>query len=144
MPATSPLSTAARSIGASVTLQLNASAARMRAEGEPVIHLGGGEPESKAPATALTAGVDLLKTGEVRYTPASGTPAMKDAVVAYTDQFYGRQIERTNVMVSAGVKQALMVALMALSFSGLLRPIRATDPCRVDSMVVKVIDLSDE
>ncbi|MDX2473937.1 MAG: pyridoxal phosphate-dependent aminotransferase [Candidatus Krumholzibacteria bacterium] len=114
MPATSPLSTAARSIGASVTLQLNASAARMRAEGEPVIHLGGGEPESKAPAPALAAGIDLLNTGEVRYTPASGTPAMKDAVIAYTDQFYGRQIERTNVMASAGVKQALMVALMAL------------------------------
>ncbi len=56
MPATSPLSATARSIGASVTLQLNAAAARMRTEGEPVIHLGGGEPKSLAPETALAAG----------------------------------------------------------------------------------------
>jgi aspartate aminotransferase len=108
------LSNAARSIGASVTLQLNAAAARMRAEGEPVIHLGGGEPKSLAPDEAIQAGVDLLRTGEVRYTPASGTPALKDAIIAYTERYYGRKIERTNVMVSAGAKQAIMMALMAL------------------------------
>lgn len=114
MPTFPALSAAARSIGASVTLQLNAAAARMRAEGEPVIHLGGGEPESLAPDEAVRAGIALLQTGEVRYTPASGTPAMKDAVIAYTERYYGRQIERTNVMISAGAKQAIMVALMAL------------------------------
>lgn len=104
----------ASSIGASVTLQLNAKAAVMRAAGEPVIHLGGGEPKSKAPLTAIEAGTAMLATGEVRYTPASGTPAMKDAIIAYTERFYGRQVERTNVMASAGAKQAIMVALIAL------------------------------
>lgn len=118
MPTTPALSTTARSIGASVTLQLNAAAARMRAEGEPIIHLGGGEPKSLAPAGALEAGIDLLRTGAVRYTPASGTPELKDAIIAYTEQFYGRQIERTNVMVSAGAKQAIMMALMALVDQG--------------------------
>lgn len=108
------MSNAARAIGASVTLQLNAAAARMRAEGEPVIHLGGGEPKSLAPGEAVQAGIDLLRTGEVRYTPASGTPALKDAVIAYTERYYGRKVERTNVMVSAGAKQAIMMALMAL------------------------------
>jgi len=118
MPTIPALSTAARSIGASVTLKLNAAAARMRAEGEPIIHLGGGEPVSLAPEAAIEAGVDLLQTGQVRYTPASGTPALKDAVIQYTERFYGREIERTNVMVSAGVKQAMMVALMALVDAG--------------------------
>ncbi len=118
MPTTPALSTTARSIGASVTLQLNAAAARMRAEGEPVIHLGGGEPKSLAPAEALAAGSDLLQTGAVRYTPASGTPDLKDAIIAYTDRFYGRKIGRTNVMVSAGAKQAIMMALMALVDQG--------------------------
>jgi len=118
MSATFPLSNAARSIGASVTLQLNAAAARMRAEGEPIIHLGGGEPESLAPDEAIAAGTDLLQTGAVRYTAASGTPALKDAIIAYTERFYGRRIERTNVMVSAGAKQAIMVALMALIDQG--------------------------
>ena len=104
----------ANSIGGSVTLQLNARAAVMRAAGDPVIHLGGGEPKSKAPQTALDAGAQMLASGEIRYTPASGTPAMKDAIIAYTERFYGRKVERANVMASAGAKQAIMVALVAL------------------------------
>lgn len=104
----------ANSIGASVTLKLNSEAARMRAAGDPVIHLGGGEPKSLAPDAAIEAGIAMLKTGEIRYTPAAGTPAMRDAVIAYTEKFYGRKVERTNVMASAGAKQAIMVALMAL------------------------------
>ncbi|MCP4571074.1 MAG: pyridoxal phosphate-dependent aminotransferase [bacterium] len=109
-----PFSRIADSIGASATLALNAEAARLRAAGEPVIHLGGGEPKSRAPESAVTAGIAMLETGEVRYSPASGTPEMKDAVVAYTERFYGRKPERTQVLASAGCKQAIMVALIAL------------------------------
>ncbi|MBU2500967.1 pyridoxal phosphate-dependent aminotransferase [bacterium] len=109
-----PFSQIARSISASATLKLNAQAARMRAAGEPVIHLGGGEPKSPAPASAIDAGVAMLKTGEIRYTPAAGTPAMRDAIIAYTERYYGRKVDRANVMASAGAKQAIMVAMMAL------------------------------
>jgi len=69
---------------------------------------------SAIPSLSTTAGTELLQSGVVRYTPATGTPAVKDAVIAYTRQFYGRQVARENVMISAGAKQALMVALMAL------------------------------
>jgi len=109
-----PFSKIANSIGASATLKLNAEAGRMRAAGQPVIHLGGGEPKSKAPQSAIEAGIEMLRSGEIRYTPASGTPAMKDAIINYTAKHYGRQVERANVIASAGAKQAIMVALMAL------------------------------
>lgn len=104
----------ANATGASVTLKLNAEAAQMRAAGDPVIHLGGGEPKSLAPAAAIAAGIAMLEKGEIRYTPAAGTPAMRDAIIAYTEKFYGRKVERTNVMASAGAKQAIMVGLIAL------------------------------
>ena len=39
---------------------------------------------------------------------------MKEAICDYTERFYGRCPDRTNVLASAGVKQALMMALMAL------------------------------
>ena len=45
-----PFSKMADAIGASVTLKLNAQAARMRAAGDPVIHLGGGEPKNNKPS----------------------------------------------------------------------------------------------
>lgn len=109
-----PFSRIARSITPSATLALNARAARLRAAGEPVIHLGGGEPEGLAPVSAIEAGIAMLRTGQVRYTPATGTPAMKDAIIAYTERFYGRRPGRDNVMASAGAKQAIMVALLAL------------------------------
>lgn len=104
----------ASSIGASVTLKLNSRASVMRAAGDPVIHLGGGEPKSKAPLSAIQAGIQMLETGEIRYTPASGTPALKDAIIDYTECYYGRKVEQANVMASAGAKQAIMVALRAL------------------------------
>jgi aspartate aminotransferase len=109
-----PFSKIATSIGASATLKLNAEAVRMRAAGQPVIHLGGGEPKSKAPESAIQAGIEMLQSGEIRYTPASGTPAMKDAIIQYTEKHYGRKVDRGNVIASAGAKQAIMVALLAL------------------------------
>jgi hypothetical protein len=41
-----------KSVKESVTLKLNVTAALLREKGDPVIHLGGGEPKSKAPLDA--------------------------------------------------------------------------------------------
>lgn len=108
------LSKIAESIGASATLVLNAKAAALRAEGEPVIHLGGGEPKSKAPAGAIAKAAELLNTGEVRYAPSSGIPELKDAIVEYTEEMYGRRISASNVMAAGGAKHALMCCLEAV------------------------------
>jgi aspartate aminotransferase len=108
------ISQIAASISESATLKLNATAAALRAQGEPVIHLGGGEPQSKAPMDALLAASALLNTGEVRYTPASGLPELKEAIIGYTEKFYGRTVAPQNVMASGGAKQAIMVALHAV------------------------------
>lgn len=103
-----------RSISESVTLRLNETAAILRAKGEPVIHLGIGEPKSKAPLDAITSAAAVLNSGEVRYTPADGTPAMKQAIIRYTADFYKRMVEPGNVIASSGAKQSIMVALQAI------------------------------
>jgi aspartate aminotransferase len=108
------LSQIARSINASPTLALNEKAAILREKGDPVIHLGGGEPKSKAPMEALLAASASLNTGEIRYAPADGIPALKQAIIRYTDEFYGRKVSPENVMASGGAKQAIMVALQAI------------------------------
>jgi len=103
-----------RTIGESVTLKLNEKAAILRAKGDPVIHLGGGEPKSKPPMDALVAAAGLLNSGEVRYTPADGIPALKQAIIRYTEEFYNRVVAPENVMASGGAKQAIMCALQAI------------------------------
>ena len=108
------LSQIARSIKPSPTLALNEKAAILREKGDPVIHLGGGEPKSRAPMDALLAAVNSLNTGEVRYAPADGTPELKKAIVRYTEEYYHRKVNPENIIASSGAKQAIMVALQAI------------------------------
>ena len=108
------LSQLARSIKPSPTLKLNEMAAKLREKGEPVIHLGGGEPKSKAPLDAVLSCSTQLNTGEVRYSPADGLPAMKKAVIRYTEENYGRMVAPENVLICSGAKQAIMNLLYAV------------------------------
>lgn len=108
------LSQLARSIKESATLKLNETAALLREKGEPVIHLGGGEPKSKAPIDAVINCTSLLNTGEIRYTAPDGIPALKKAIIRYTEEHYKKIVSAHNVIASSGAKQALMVLLHAI------------------------------
>ena len=108
------LSQLARTIKESVTLKLNETAALLREKGEPVIHLGGGEPKSKAPIDAIINCASVLNTGEIRYTPPDGIPALKKAIIRYTEERYRKIISADNVIASGGAKQAIMVLLHAI------------------------------
>jgi aspartate aminotransferase len=108
------LSQLARTIKESVTLKLNETAALLREKGEPVIHLGGGEPKSKAPIDAVINCTSVLNTGDIRYTPPDGIPALKKAIIRYTEERYNKSISADNVIVSGGAKQAIMVLLHAI------------------------------
>ena len=99
--------------GDSPTLQINAQARALKAAGEPVIHLGGGEPTYPAPLAAVEAIVKKAQSRKIKYTPSTGTPELKKAVLAYTEKYYGRRYEPSQVLVSAGAKQALFNFLLA-------------------------------
>lgn len=108
------ISQIARSLTPSATLKLNEKATILRQKGDPVIHLGGGEPKSKAPFDAILATTGLLDSGEIRYTPPDGTAAMKKAIIRYTEEHYNRLVEPRQIIASNGAKQAIMVALQAI------------------------------
>ncbi len=108
------LSQLARSIKESVTLKLNETAALLREKGEPVIHLGGGEPKTKVPIDAVINCTSLLNTGEIRYTPPDGIPSLKKAIIRYTEEHYKKVVSAHNLIASGGAKQALMVLLHAI------------------------------
>ena len=108
------ISQLARSIGESPTLMLNERAKLLADHGQPVIHLGGGEPKNKVPLTAITSSAARLTSGDVKYVPTDGTPALKQAIIRYTEENYGRLVAPENVIVSGGAKQALYNVLVTL------------------------------
>ncbi|TFH32704.1 MAG: aminotransferase class I/II-fold pyridoxal phosphate-dependent enzyme, partial [Anaerolineales bacterium] len=108
------ISQLARTIKESPTLRLNEQARLMRERGEPVIHLGIGEPKNKAPINAILSSAARLNSGEVKYTPTDGTPSLKKAIIRYTDENYDRCVAPENVIVSTGAKQSLFNILFTI------------------------------
>jgi aspartate aminotransferase len=108
------LSQVARDLAPSPTLALNEQARLLRLKGEPVIHLGAGEPKNRAPVTALLGAAAKLKEGDIKYTPTEGIPELRKAIIRYTEENYGRAVALENVMASNGAKQALWNLLYTL------------------------------
>jgi aspartate aminotransferase len=108
------ISQLARSIVESPTLRLNEEARILRERGEPVIHLGIGEPKNKAPINAILSSAAKLSSGDIKYTPSDGLPSLKKAIIRYTEENYDRVIAPENVIVSAGAKQSLYNILFSI------------------------------
>jgi aspartate aminotransferase len=108
------LSTLAMSIAESPTLRLNEEARLLRERGEPVIHLGIGEPKNRAPMTALLSAASKLNTGDIKYSPTDGIPSLKKAIIRYTEENYDRLVAPENVIVSAGAKQSIFNLLYSI------------------------------
>lgn len=108
------ISQLARSITDSPTLRLNEEARLLREKGQPVIHLGIGEPKNKAPITAILAAAAKLNTGDIKYTPTDGLPSLKKAIIKYTEENYDRAVSPENVLVTAGAKQSIFNVLYSL------------------------------
>lgn len=108
------LSKLASEIAESPTLALNEEARLLRERGEPVIHLGIGEPKNKTPINAILSSAARLTSGEVKYTPADGMLGLKKAVIRYTEESYDRLVEPENVLITNGAKQSLFNILYCI------------------------------
>jgi len=108
------ISQLARSIPDSATLRLNEEARILRERGEPVIHLGIGEPKNKTPIGAVLSSAAMLNLGDIKYTPTDGIPSLKKAIIRYTEETYDRLVGPENVIVSVGAKQSLFNVLFTL------------------------------
>ena len=108
------LSKLASEIVESPTLALNEEARLLRERGEPVIHLGIGEPKNKTPINAILTSAARLSSGEVKYTPADGMLGLKKAIIRYTEENYDRLVAPENVLVTNGAKQSLFNILYSI------------------------------
>lgn len=107
-------STRAAAIPESITLAIAARAKAMIAEGKDVVSLGAGEPDFPTVEPIARAGIAAIEAHDTRYTAASGTPALRKAAAEWFGRQFGLEYTAAEVMVTAGAKPALTMALTAV------------------------------
>ena len=102
------ISQRAQGIAPSPTMAMDSRAKALAAEGVAVISFAVGEPDFPTPENVVEAACRAIHAGHTKYTPASGIPALKQAIVAATERDLGLSYEPAQVCVSNGGKHALM------------------------------------
>ncbi len=106
-------------IGESVTLAVAAKAKAMKAEGVDVVAFAAGEPDFDTPEYVREAGKAAIDAGQTRYTPASGTPALKKAIADKLKRDNGLEYDPAKeILVSCGAKHAIYNLVQALCEEG--------------------------
>ncbi|MEO0030712.1 MAG: hypothetical protein RIS94_470 [Pseudomonadota bacterium] len=107
------LSAALARIQPSRTNAMTDRAIELRAAGRDIISLSVGEPDFPTPDHVKQAAKDALDANDTRYTAVVGTAALRDAAALHFRRDLGLSVDPANVIVSAGGKQAIFLALCA-------------------------------
>ncbi len=98
----------------SPTLAITAKANALKAQGKDVISFGAGEPDFDTPQNVKDAAVTALAKGDTKYTPSSGTVALKDAILAKLKRDNGLTYARSEIIVSCGAKHSIYNLMQAM------------------------------
>ena len=102
----------------SVTLRVSAKAKQMKKEGIDVVGFGAGEPDFDTPSHIKEAAKRAIDAGFTKYTPASGTKELKQAICEKLKKDNGLEYTDKEIIVSCGAKHSLFNALLALCEEG--------------------------
>ncbi len=105
MPTT--LSEKAKKVKSSSTLAITAKAKELKAKGEDVVSFGAGEPDFPTPENICEAAIQAIENGATRYTPASGTNELKEAISKKFYAFNKLDYKPNQIVVSNGGKHSL-------------------------------------
>lgn len=100
------LSHRVQAIKESPTLAITAKAQKLKAEGRDVIALAAGEPDFDTPAHIKAAAIAAIEQGFTKYTPVSGTPGLKSAIISKFRRDQGLDYTARQILVSCGGKQS--------------------------------------
>ena len=99
-------------IGEENAFAVLARANALIAQGRDVINLGIGQPDFRTPDFIVEAAIKALRDGHHGYTPATGIPALREAVAADLHQRYAVEVSPDEVMIMPGGKPTMFMAIM--------------------------------
>jgi aspartate aminotransferase len=105
-------------VAPSPTLRVTAEADRLRRQGIDVVDLGAGEPDFPTPEHIKAAARAAIDANFTKYTPSAGIMELREAICARFLQDSAVEYRTEEVIVTAGGKQALYNAAMALFDEG--------------------------
>src|SRR3954471_21195096 len=105
-------------ISVSPTMKVAADAMKLKAQGVDIVDFGAGEPDFPTPAHVSAAAHAAIDANFTKYTTNSGTEEMKRAIAARYKADYGVDYPTSNIIVTAGGKQALYNSALVLFGAG--------------------------
>jgi len=112
------LSARASRIAVSPTMKVAADAMKLKAQGVDVVDFGAGEPDFPTPTHVSAAAHRAIDANFTKYTTNSGTEDLKRAIVERLRADNGVEYSTSEVIVTAGGKQALYNSILALFGEG--------------------------
>jgi len=109
-----PLVGRMRPFGTTIFSEMSALAVRTGS-----VNLGQGFPDTDGPPEMLAAAAAALGSGANQYPPLPGIPALRAAIVAHEQRFWGLERDPdTEVVVTAGATEAIAASILGLCEPG--------------------------
>lgn len=103
-----------KSLTSSPTLTITSKAKQLKKNGVNVISFGAGEPDFDTPIHIKKAAIKAINDGFTKYTPSTGTPELKQAIVEKFKKDNNLHYEPNQIIVSNGAKHSLYSILQVI------------------------------
>lgn len=110
---TIPLSARVRAIGESASVAAAQRVRELEAAGVEVVDFTVGEPDFDTPEHVKEAARRAIDEGITKYTPVTGLPQLREAILAKVERRTGIAWTDSEVTIGGGAKQVIFLALMA-------------------------------
>lgn len=109
-----PVSENVARMQSSATMAAMQAAETLRASGANVCDFGAGEPDFDTPENIKQAALEAMRAGRTKYTAAGGVREIHRAIIDFYQREFGNEYQPSEVMVTAGGKQAIFNAAVTL------------------------------
>jgi aspartate aminotransferase len=96
-----------RAVAPSPTLAIDAKAKQMKSAGMDVVNFGAGEPDFDTPDYIKEAAIQAIRSGYTKYTPASGSIELKEAVCEKLRRENHLDYAPKEVIINCGAKHSI-------------------------------------
>ena len=132
MPNLNEFSKRISSLKPSPTLELNAKANKMKAEGIKVLNFAVGEPDFATHPEVVKKAIEALQAGDTKYGPSGGSLPLRNAIVSKLARENGLAYTPDQIVCGMGAKEILFHLFLSLLNEG--DEVILTAPCWVSYM----------